>query len=59
MEKIKESKVMVELEEMRARHAKELEGLTDAECVARYKQEAEAAQRVLKWNLPVLARSRR
>lgn len=52
MEKRKESKVMVELEERRARHARKFEGLSISECLRIYRHEAEEAHKSLGLNLP-------
>jgi hypothetical protein len=47
MVRIKESQVMVELEAMRARHAKETEGLSDKELARHYREEGEKARKAL------------
>jgi hypothetical protein len=52
MERYRESKVMVELEERRARHAKRLEGLSDEECLRVLKEEAAAAHKAMGFELP-------
>ncbi len=52
MEKHRESKLMVELEERRTRHAKKFEGLSVKECLRIYKEEAEVARKSLGLNLP-------
>lgn len=52
MEKYRESEVMRELEERRARHAKKFEGLSVKECLRIYKEEAETARKSLGLNLP-------
>lgn len=52
MEKYRESKLMVELEERRARHAKRLEGLSDEECLRALEEEAKKARKSLGLNLP-------
>ncbi|MFH1023539.1 MAG: hypothetical protein V1809_09130 [Planctomycetota bacterium] len=57
MAKSKESTVMVELEEMRARHAKETEGLSLKELARHYREEGEKARIALGLTrLPVVRR---
>lgn len=52
MRKIKESKVMVELEEMRSQRAKEMAGLSVEERVRIYNEEGEKAAKELGLKLP-------
>lgn len=52
MEKYRESRLMVGLEERRARHAEQLEGLSDEECLRVLKEESEKARKSLGLNLP-------
>ncbi len=56
MAEMKESKVMIELEEMRARHAREMEGLSLKERVRKYNEEGEKAIKALGLTLPVRER---
>ncbi|MFH1024105.1 MAG: hypothetical protein V1809_12050 [Planctomycetota bacterium] len=60
MVKIKESVVMVELEEMRARHAKEMEGMSLKEKAEHYRERGEKARIALGLtHLPIVRRVKR
>jgi hypothetical protein len=58
MERYRESRLMVELEERRARHAKKFEGLSIEECLRIYKKEAEEAHKAMGFDLPKREKAR-